>query len=148
MAASASLPFGMTVTVSSAVRTRVERIPTCSTVPRTASATIQSPRVNGRSIARIPAPNTLTSVSFEASAKARPLIPSPAMMPLGSCDGPHLLGPSQEWDGQLKQQCCHHDPERPNEMPRDPVVLGFMQSDQLHDRSREEYGHRQAEPGK
>ena len=77
---SASFPLGTTTMLSAKVRTRVERMPTCSTEPSTPSVSIQSPLRNGRSVTRMPAPKTFESVSRDAKANARPPIPSPASM--------------------------------------------------------------------
>ena len=72
MVASASLLLGITNTLSAAVRMRVDRMPTSSTVPSMSSMMIESPRRNGGSASSIPVPNTSASISFDASARASP----------------------------------------------------------------------------
>ena len=75
--------------VRSKVRIRVERMPTCSTVPSMSSTLIQSPTSNGLSLTMAMEPITFSSVFCAPSAIAIPPMPRPASsVPTGmlNCD--------------------------------------------------------------
>ena len=76
------LELGIVIIVSAPVLSMVVRRPMVTTSPSASSTTIQSPTLNGWSMIIEIAPKTFATESFAASARARPVIPRPAMRPL------------------------------------------------------------------
>ena len=78
------LAFGMVMIVSKDVRTNVVRRLISITSPSDVPITTQSPTLKGRSSRTVMAPKKLEMLSFAASAKANPEIPSPARSDVNS----------------------------------------------------------------
>src|SRR3954453_2682540 len=73
---------------------RVERMPTCSTVPWISPAVMRSPFLNGRSAIRIPAPKTFESVFLRRKRDRETAEPEP---------GDYAVGR----DGELRRDIAH-----------------------------------------